>query len=384
VENVYVALAEAGVWSVQVAGYNVPNGPQPFALVVDGVDGGATVNQPPSASLVAPGEGATVSGSVTIQIDAADTEDADDSLTVVWNVDGGSWSTATYNNSSGLYEATWDTTGETEGLHTVNAQVTDAGPATATDAHRVTVDNVEDPVPVDFHVGDLDASSAPANGGSWNATVSITVHDANEVPLANATVNGSWTNGTNGSDSCITGADGTCSITRGVRNRYASADFTVTSVTSASGGYDAGANHDPDATDSDGTTITVPQDSGGTEPPTGTDPVHVGELDGTATAGDRGGRWNADVVVTVHDGSEGPVSNVTVSGSWDAGGGGSCTTNGSGQCTVTKNNLKSNVGSVTFTVSDITDTGGTYVYSSGSNHDPDGDSNGTSIQLSQL
>jgi hypothetical protein len=36
VENVYIQSAVAGTWTVQVSGFNVPNGPQPFALVVDG------------------------------------------------------------------------------------------------------------------------------------------------------------------------------------------------------------------------------------------------------------------------------------------------------------------------------------------------------------
>ena len=36
VENVYLQLAEAGTWTVEVRGFNVPNGPQPFALVVGG------------------------------------------------------------------------------------------------------------------------------------------------------------------------------------------------------------------------------------------------------------------------------------------------------------------------------------------------------------
>ncbi len=36
VENVYIQSAVSGTWTVTVKGYNVPNGPQPFALVVDG------------------------------------------------------------------------------------------------------------------------------------------------------------------------------------------------------------------------------------------------------------------------------------------------------------------------------------------------------------
>lgn len=48
VENVYIASAQAGTWTVQVSGYNVPNGPQPFALVVDGSLGAPQpTNTPP-------------------------------------------------------------------------------------------------------------------------------------------------------------------------------------------------------------------------------------------------------------------------------------------------------------------------------------------------
>ena len=49
VENVYIQSAAAGTWSVEVRGYNVPNGPQPFALVVDGGTTGGG-NQAPSIS----------------------------------------------------------------------------------------------------------------------------------------------------------------------------------------------------------------------------------------------------------------------------------------------------------------------------------------------
>ena len=38
VENVYVANPSDGTWTVEVRGFNVPNGPQPYALVIDGVE----------------------------------------------------------------------------------------------------------------------------------------------------------------------------------------------------------------------------------------------------------------------------------------------------------------------------------------------------------
>ena len=47
-ENAYLASAAAGTWTVAVQGYNVPSGPQPFSLVVDGAFGTATTPLPPS------------------------------------------------------------------------------------------------------------------------------------------------------------------------------------------------------------------------------------------------------------------------------------------------------------------------------------------------
>jgi len=105
------------------------------------------------------------------------------------------------------------------------------------------------------HVGDLDASSL-ASGSRWNATVIVTVHDASDAPVSNVTVNGSWSNGATGTGSCITGADGACTITRSnLKTSVTSATFTVTNLV-ANFPYDSSANRDPDG-DSNGTTITI-------------------------------------------------------------------------------------------------------------------------------
>ena len=48
VENVYVQSPAAGTWTVTVKGYNVPNGPQPFALVVDGSFGAPVPTNTPT------------------------------------------------------------------------------------------------------------------------------------------------------------------------------------------------------------------------------------------------------------------------------------------------------------------------------------------------
>ncbi len=51
-ENVYVLVPVAGTWTISVSGYNVPNGPQPFALVADTFFDGSTVDLP-SVAVVA-------------------------------------------------------------------------------------------------------------------------------------------------------------------------------------------------------------------------------------------------------------------------------------------------------------------------------------------
>ena len=110
--------------------------------------------------------------------------------------------------------------------------------------------------------------------------------------------------------------------------------------------------------------------------------MHAGDLDGSTTVANRG-RWNATVTITVHDDVDAPLANATVTGSWSSGANGSasCTTDGSGQCSVTKNNVKQDSATVTFTVTDIAHAANTY--NSVDNHDPDGDSDGTVIVVSK-
>lgn len=59
VENVYIQSPAAGTYTVSVSAYNIPNGPQPFALVVDGGTLSAAP-APTSTGLVAPSANAAV------------------------------------------------------------------------------------------------------------------------------------------------------------------------------------------------------------------------------------------------------------------------------------------------------------------------------------
>jgi PKD repeat protein len=64
--------------------------------------------------------------------------------------------------------------------------------------------------------------------------------------------------------------------------------------------------------------------------------MHVGDLDGAATATQKN-TWSASVRVTIESSStSGVVANAMVGGAWSSGGTSSCMTSGSGQCNVTR------------------------------------------------
>jgi hypothetical protein len=99
----------------------------------------------------------------------------------------------------------------------------------------------------------------------------------------------------------------------------------------------------------------------------------------SATVAGKGGKWDATVTLEVHDDQDDdPLINATVDGTWSDGTAGSCTTDGSGQCTVTRSNGRK-VSTVTFRVDSVSAAG--YDYAAAHNHDPDGDSDGTSIVI---
>jgi choice-of-anchor B domain-containing protein len=254
------------------------------------------------------------------------------------------------------------------------------------------------------HVGDLDGSSVIANNGKWTASVTVTVHDAADNPISGAQVTGTWSNGASGTSVCTTDGAGSCQVSNGlIRRNINSADFSISSIVASGYSYNAGANHDPDG-DSNGTAITVLKNGSSnptatpvpsatplpsaTPAPTATplpgQTMHVGDLDGSSFVSGSGGRWTAEVVITVHNTTgDTPLAGVLVSATWSQGanGSGSCTTDLSGQCTISRSAIKRNRSSVTLTVDSLS-LGG-YSYNSGANHDPDGDSTGTAIVVNK-
>ncbi len=111
--------------------------------------GGGGDDAAPSVSWVNPSDGETVSGTITVQIDASDSEDSDDSLDVTFTVDGGSSRSTNYNSTSGYYEDSWDTTDVSDGDHTLEANATDSAGNTSSSSITVTTDNTESAPAVD-------------------------------------------------------------------------------------------------------------------------------------------------------------------------------------------------------------------------------------------
>lgn len=132
---------------------------------------------------------------------------------------------------------------------------------------------------------------------------------------------------------------------------------------------------DDGAQDTDTMTITV-------SPPAGADTVHIADIDGAAE-GDKG-TWRAGASFVAHDAADAGLAGATVFYSWtsrDGGGNSNCLTGGdAGLCPIqwTPFIAKRNA-DVTFTVDNVTYP--TLTYDSAVNHDPDGDSNGTTIVI---
>lgn len=111
--------------------------------------------------------------------------------------------------------------------------------------------------------------------------------------------------------------------------------------------------------------------------------LHVGDLDGGSSWVYRRWYWQARVIVSVHDANHNPLSGATIDGAWSGGysGADQCITGSDGSCAVTTGNIRRKDANVAFTVNDVTLSAFQYVPTA--NHDPDGDSSGTSITIAK-
>ncbi|WP_458208946.1 Ig-like domain-containing protein [Haladaptatus sp. NG-SE-30] len=128
----YAFYVTGGIVSIETTG--------PATVTVDGEPYG---NATPSVSWANPTDGATVSGTVTLQINATDAEDTVGSLAVEYRIDGGTWNTATWNAGSGYYEGSWDTADVADGVHSLDARATDSDSNVSTTSITVSTENTD-------------------------------------------------------------------------------------------------------------------------------------------------------------------------------------------------------------------------------------------------
>ena len=112
--------------------------------------------------------------------------------------------------------------------------------------------------------------------------------------------------------------------------------------------------------------------------------MHIGNL--TAIPSNDGATWSAVVEVAVHDAAHNPLNGVTVVGAWTPNGlnSNTCTTGelgGNGTCIMLYPSISLKRKTVSFTVNSLTKS--LFTYSSSSNHDVDGGSNGTTIKVNR-
>jgi hypothetical protein len=105
--------------------------------------------------------------------------------------------------------------------------------------------------------------------------------------------------------------------------------------------------------------------------------IHVGDLDGSTVK--ESGTWSATATIRVDTAGHAPQAGAVVTGVWSSGLTGSCTTTGVGTCPVSSGSIARKIQSTTFSVTAVTYA--STAYDPTANHDPDGDSNGTSIVI---
>lgn len=198
VEVIYVPSAKAGDYTIKVTGYNVPEGPQPFSVVIFGADSSSSDDnsggddgdqendtEAPTVSITSQEDGSTVSGTVEIQVSATDNVGIDKVELYIGDTLVGS-------DSQSPYTFSIDTTKYEDGTYTITAKAYDTSGNTAEASIKLTFDNEDDSSSEDTTAPTVEITS-PEDGSIVRGStiyVYFTVSDNVGVTYAKVYVDG--------------------------------------------------------------------------------------------------------------------------------------------------------------------------------------------------
>ena len=174
VENIFINTPEVGNYTIEVKAYNVPDGPQDFALFSSGnFDTGTSDIEPPTCNLTSPSNNDTVTGTVALSADASDNTSVN---RVEFYVDG----TKIGTDAQSPYSVEWNSTSATNGSHNIQAKAFDAaGNMGESVSIAVTVNNTQ----TDTTLPSC-SITAPQSGASINGTISINADASDNVGIS--------------------------------------------------------------------------------------------------------------------------------------------------------------------------------------------------------
>jgi PKD repeat protein len=187
-------------------------------------------SQPPIAAASATPTSGTAP--LNVVFSSAGSTDPDGSITgYEWSFGDGS-ALATTASTSHTYSA--------PGTYSAQLKVTDNSFLTATKALTITVTQLVPPTVM--HVAAINMSSS-GSSRNWRAIAGVVVTAAGGLPVAGATVTGTWTGLVLGSATGVTGSNGLISLSSpSTKISKGTITFTVTGVTLSGNSYDASAN----------------------------------------------------------------------------------------------------------------------------------------------
>lgn len=247
-------------------------------VVVSGIEQGLYIlrpnlgppSDPPQVNIINPPDGSTdLSGTLQVQIDASDTEDAEGTLDVDWKVGSGAWQSTSY--LGGLYVADWDTSSVLDGPYTITARAVDSDMREASDGAAVTVSNGAPEFTVD--AVNVSINFGRGNRNSGQAMVMIT--DDNGDPLESVQLEGRFSSGWSGVRNGASDSEGWVSLNTPTVKNMNFLQFCVDSALLSGWTFDTA-----------GSTLCGDSDGGGSA--SGGIAGHVSDVDttlGIATAG---------------------------------------------------------------------------------------------------